>query len=452
MTQNRLGLQLASWTTAVSLALALPACTRSAKAPELVQRIGPSAEFLALDTRGRNLLVYDAFWDRIESNYYDPKFFATAEWRTVRAQWREKAAAVGDRPLALHNDVLMPLLKLMPESHFNTLYPTPAPGPIKKLASAEDREQTEHFLRLYPLMQVGPGISTTEVRRGNRKFNLVSDVWHGTQAEESGIRPGWRVLQSSWHYSSSDPEARYIGDFMPLDASAARAWENGEVAETPVPEADIVHIKFDLRENPKRGLIETRELAGGVRYVRFDQFADESTMAPVFAAIDKAGPAGLILDLRWNGGGSIVQERRLAGALLGEGALMGTIQDRKGISEVLASKYERRYNGPLLLLVGPVSASATEITAAAVQDHKRGRLIGRRTNGSVLTSYVFDLPDGGHVQVPITNYFRVGGKRMEGAGVEPDVWILPTLEEVRAGHDPVLERALKELGSEPPAP
>ena len=151
------------------------------------------------------------------------------------------------------------------------------------------------------------------------------------------------------------------------------------------------------------------------------------------------------IDLRWNGGGLADQMKRIAAALMGAGVLVGSIVERSGQSEMRSSTYTKRYTGPLVVLVGPLSGSASEILAAAVQDQKRGRLVGRMTNGSVLQSQQFALPDSGYVQVPISNYFRNDGQRIEGVGVEPDVWILPTLDDVRAKRDPVLDRALQEL-------
>ena len=103
------------------------------------------------------------------------------------------------------------------------------------------------------------------------------------------------------------------------------------------------------------------------------------------------------------------------------------------------------YEGPLVLLVGPYSASAAEILSAAVQDHRRGKLIGRTTNGAVVPGQWFDLPDGGKMMIPISDFVRNNGNRIERVGVQPDIWVLPTLEDVRTGRDPVLERAVQEL-------
>jgi carboxyl-terminal processing protease len=110
---------------------------------------------------------------------------------------------------------------------------------------------------------------------------------------------------------------------------------------------------------------------------------------------------------------------------------------------VQSFKPRRQYEGPLALLIGPRSGSASEMLAAAVQDHRRGKLIGRMTNGSLLSAEYFPLPDGGQVMVPTKTYLSPNRRRLAGVGVTPDIRVLPTLEEIRAGRDPTLERAVK---------
>jgi len=434
----------------LAVALVLVACGR----PDPTQTEWPpkpTAEFLKLSAREQNLAVYDAFWKQIESNYYDPKFFATDEWRAARARWRDKAANVPNLPLALHNEVLRKIVESLPESHFGTQYPRDLGVSSSKAAerSAEQIEKmeqrTKEFNRLLPLASAGPGVVTTKVRRGNRERELVSDVWPGSLADEHDIQPGWRVIKSVWNLEVEDRAVHYVGEFVPLDTAGARAWERGESADATPSPADVMHVNYDLRKADLRKPFEERELAGGVHYVRLDGFGDEPFMRPVFEAVEGAGPGGLILDLRWNVGGLSEQQRKLAAVLLGSDALLGTTRERTGSAEYRTANYQRRYTGPLVVLVGPVTGSAAEIFAAAVQDHNRGRIIGRQTNGSVLEAQNFPLPDSGLVMVPIKNYFRAAGKRIEGVGVEPEIWILPTLEDVRAGRDPALERALQEI-------
>jgi C-terminal processing protease CtpA/Prc len=69
------------------------------------------------------------------------------------------------------------------------------------------------------------------------------------------------------------------------------------------------------------------------------------------------------------------------------------------------------------------------------------------TNGSTLVSQSFLLPDGGVARIPITDFRTVKDRRIEGAGVTPDIRVMPTLDDVRAGRDPTVERAVALLSS-----
>jgi C-terminal processing protease CtpA/Prc len=191
--------------------------------------------------------------------------------------------------------------------------------------------------------------------------------------------------------------------------------------------------------------VESRRLGTDISYLRFDAFGDDAFMAPVFKALDEAGPAGLILDLRWNGGGFTHQLQRVAGVLLADGVLLGTLQNSKGIEPMTASAAAKRYAGPLVVIIGPSTGSSSEILAAAVRDYKRGQLVGRMTNGSSLVSQGFPLPDGGVARVPITDFRTSTEQRIEGVGVVPDIRVMSTLEDARAGRDPAVERALSLL-------
>lgn len=402
----------------------------------------PSPEFLALSPRDRNLAVYDAFFAQLESNYYDPAIFTSAQWQTRRAELRDKAAAAA-APVLLYN-VLAEIGNVFPESHAALTYPQ-NPSPDKPVPPDPDfRRKAEH---LWTLKTLGPGADVAEIRRGANKFLVVGDVWADTPAAEAGIRPGWRATEARVNLDFPADAVRFSGEFVPITADTTRALEHGNSADAIASDANVVHVKFDYRQIRWYKPLETRELDGGIRYVRFGEFGDGAAMKPVIDAINEAGPAGLILDLRRNSGGSEDEMKHLAATLLGGDTQLGSWRDRSGTTPIRSGTSRRIYTGPLAVLVGPLSASAAEVLAAAIQDHNRGILLGRTTLGAALRSKYFPLPDTGYVQVPIADYRRVSGGRIEGVGVEPDHWILPTLDEVRAGRDVVLERAIHELQS-----
>ena len=430
---------------AAALALSLSACSQ-AKEPAAAAPPAwppkPSAEFLALDRKGQNLAVYDAFWQQIDSNYYDASVFATDEWKARRAQWREEAGKASSGFLLYHK-VFPGLLELMPESHVDVHPPDAANSTDPKPSQPAMDEKTAR--QMATLWLYGPGFDKYDVMRGHAHVPLVGDVRPGSPAAEAGIPPGARLLHADSSWDVERKAIHFVVDYVPLDAAAARAWERGEGTDQPAAPDSIRHAKFDLRAYPWRKEIETRKLDGGVLYLRFPGFGDDTYMTPVYQAIDDAKPAGIIIDLRWNGGGMMVQLQKFAGALLGEGKFLADTKNRSESAAMVATAYPKPYAGPIVVLIGPGSGSASEIFAAAVQDQKRGKLIGRLSAGGVLQAFQFPLPDAGFVSLPVSNVWRAGGKRIEGVGVEPDTWILPTLEDVRAGRDPVLEQALREL-------
>lgn len=385
-----------------------------------------STKFLSLTPTERNLAVYDAFWDTVVTNYYDPSLLTTPRLRELRATWRDRAASEA-LPTHLYSVVFSGITAQLPESHVAAEFPA-----VREMDTFTPRDQ-------------GAGFTWTEVRRAGLKYSLVSEVAPGTPAADAGIRPGWRVVSSGSLASAEGSDLQFTGEFIPLDATAAQAWESGALAPADGDDAKIVRIAFNHREVTARPRFETRRLAGGVRYLRFDLFGADDDMEPVLAAVDQASEAGLILDLRWNGGGLSNQLQRLAGALLGDSTVIGTFHSTRGVEPLVATRLTRLYQGPLVVLIGPSSGSCAEMLAAAIQDHQRGQLLGRMTNGSVLVSRLFPLPDGGLVLVPISDFRTSNNRRLEGVGVTPDIRVMPSAEDLSGKRDAALERAMEVL-------
>ncbi len=412
------------------------------------QRETITNELAARPARERNLVVFDAACAQLEKHYYDAKFFTTPEWKKLKTEWREKAAEIA--PPLLYANVLDNLARGFPESHVVFNLPpmpvsgkSPAPRPAHTIPEA-----------MYERAMSGPGFDAPMIRRSlGRRLYVVGDVVRGSPAERAGVRPGWWLLNSN--VAVTPDGARYSAEFLTLDPESSKATERtGQLwmkTLTTQEEADAfleAHKKsldFELETLAAPTDFETRQLSGDITYVRFDRFESLALVGKTIDAIDSAGPAGLILDLRRNHGGRQLHLNRVAGALLGSDAVLGTRRDAHSSNTMTGWRFGGHYEGPLIVLVGPTTASAAEIIAAAVQDLERGKLVGRSTNGSVIPGRWFDLPDGGRMMVPTSDFVRGDGRRIEGAGVEPDIWIMPTLEDVRAGRDPVLERALAEL-------
>lgn len=162
----------------------------------------------------------------------------------------------------------------------------------------------------------------------------------------------------------------------------------------------------------------------------------------------------LIIDLRGNGGGYVDTLSRLVGYFFDHEVKIADLKGRKEMKPQLAkTRGANGFKGELLVLVDSESASAAELFARVVQLEKRGKVIGDRTSGSVMTSMHYDHQSGvGTVlyfgnSITIADVIMADGKSLEKVGVTPDVQMVPTGTDLAAKRDPVLSHAAELAGA-----
>jgi carboxyl-terminal processing protease len=163
---------------------------------------------------------------------------------------------------------------------------------------------------------------------------------------------------------------------------------------------------------------------------------------------------GAIIDLRGNPGGAEENLARLLGGIFDHDVKVGDRAERKDAKPFVAKSRGHTFSGKLVVLIDSRSASAAELFARVVQLEKRGTVIGDRSAGAVMEAREFpfnqgamlgtDLPYG--VEVTVADLKMTDGRSLEHNGVIPDEIILPAAEELAAGADPQLARALQLVG------
>jgi carboxyl-terminal processing protease len=142
------------------------------------------------------------------------------------------------------------------------------------------------------------------------------------------------------------------------------------------------------------------------------------------------GIEGLIIDLRNNGGGSLLEATTLTGLFIDEGPVVQVRNSSGRISTEEDTDPGMAWEGPMAVLVNRYSASASEIFAAAIQDYGRGLIIGETTFGKGTVQNLVDLddyaPSGdagkmGQLKITMAQFFRVNGGSTQNRGVEPDI-------------------------------
>lgn len=171
----------------------------------------------------------------------------------------------------------------------------------------------------------------------------------------------------------------------------------------------------------------------------------DDTLKEILKAIDQ-NVDGIILDLRDDGGGALVDAVDITGLFIKSGPVVQVL-NRFGDKRILSDTNKNiSYDGPLVVLVNKFSASASEIVAAALQDYKRAVIVGgSHTHGKGTVQTIIDLnenipllhlqkyDDLGALKVTIQKFYRVNGSSTQYRGVEPDI-VLPNLfEHIKSG-------------------
>jgi len=216
---------------------------------------------------------------------------------------------------------------------------------------------------------------------------------------------------------------------------------------------DIARLIDDQDKQAREQQPAIAELGKQVLVVRLPTFAVEDTLIEQF--LGRAhGHEVLILDLRGNKGGRLTAMQALLGGLSSSDVIIGSTKERDHTTPLVAKGTgNEAFTGRVFILIDAASASASELVARTVQITNRGTVIGDRSAGAVMTSRYYPLvvSHGENVisygvMVTAADPIMSDGGRLEKKGVSPDFKILPTAEDLAAGHDPALAQALKFAG------
>ena len=171
------------------------------------------------------------------------------------------------------------------------------------------------------------------------------------------------------------------------------------------------------------------KMENGFDYVRLSDFGQSSYDEVRRALLEgKAhGAKGYILDLRNNGGGLLEAAVEISSLFIRQGTIVSTI-DRAGNRETKVATQDSIGAWPLVVLVNKYTASASEITAGAVQDYKVGTLVGTKTFGKGVVQSIYNLSDGGALKITTAKYVTPLGRDIQHKGIEPDLLVYQPAE------------------------
>ena len=173
--------------------------------------------------------------------------------------------------------------------------------------------------------------------------------------------------------------------------------------------------------------VEAKILQKNIAYIKLKAFNSNSSNQLNQKIKDfekKNRPVGYILDLRNNPGGLLTQAVNITDFFLNDGEIVST-KGRKSIENrrFFARKGDKVNGKPLIIIINNGSASASEIVAGALKDHKRAIILGEKTYGKGSVQSIIPLSDGGGIRLTVSKYYLPSGKSISDVGVAPDIFI-----------------------------
>ena len=263
------------------------------------------------------------------------------------------------------------------------------------------------------LMGVGIQISLDEV---TKEIVVVAPI-EGTPAFLAGVKPKDIIVS----IDGMPIEGLSIDSTVKLiRGKKGTKVELGIIREDKLLKVSLIRDKIEINVVDSR--INNTLLGAKIGYLRLKQFNAKSPkeMSSSIEKLEKQKPFGYVLDLRSNPGGLLEASIEIARQWINTGIIVST-KTKDGINDIRRAKSRALTNRPVVVLIDEGSASASEILSGAIQDNKRGVLVGKKTFGKGLVQSVRSLSDGSGLTVTVAKYLTPSGKDINKNGIEPDI-------------------------------
>ena len=240
----------------------------------------------------------------------------------------------------------------------------------------------------------------------------VTRVFKGSPAEAVGIRAGDKIVYvEDVYYSAYEmDEAVNIMRGEPGTSVRISVMRGLETIDFEV-NREIIHINY----------VEHEILEGNIGYVMIYDFLGDAckNFAQALETFKAANVAGMIIDLRNNGGGLLDASVEMADMILPEGVVV-SLKDKYDYTEEFTIDNEY-YDVPMVVLINEYSASASEILAGAIRDYNAATLVGVKSFGKGVVQSALEFPDGSGVKLTTARYYTPSGECIHEVGIEPHV-------------------------------
>jgi len=274
-------------------------------------------------------------------------------------------------------------------------------------------------------------------------IKVISPI-DGTPASKAGIKAGDYIVK----INDIQVQGKTLMEAVKLMRGPVGSKINLTIRRKGIKDALNKTIKREIIEIQS---VETKIIKKDIGYLRLKSFNSNSSKQLVdeISKIErKDRPKSYILDLRNNPGGLLTQAINVVDFFLDDGEIVSTrgrrvIENRR----FFAKRGDRVKGKPIIVLINNGSASASEIVAGALRDHKRAILLGESTYGKGSVQSIIPLSDGGGIRLTISKYYLPSGESISEVGVKPDIFIKEEADDfqINSKSDNQLNYAIKLL-------
>jgi carboxyl-terminal processing protease len=272
-------------------------------------------------------------------------------------------------------------------------------------------------------------------------YLTITSTMVGSPAEKAGLQAGDQIVAVD-HQDMTGTNPELVRQKVIGPAGTTVHLSVARQGITAPLEFDVTRAKISVPS------ASGKMLENGIGYVQITTFGDNTTqeLTDTLKTLMAQHPKGLILDLRDNGGGylqtavEVVSQFQDSGVVLYEQYGDGTKKAYNVISGGMATKL------PMVVLMNEGTASASEITAGALQDYGRAKLVGVVSYGKGSVQNWVPLSDNeGAVRVTIARWLTPKERQIDKKGLTPDVYVQRTVDDRKAGRDPQLDMGVQVL-------